>query len=78
MSTTKKADNSDKLRRQAAAILGSIGGKSGTGIAKRRGDSAYYAELVRKRHTKTAAKKAGAVAPGATASAVTEKVDNPD
>ena len=32
-------------RRKAAAVLGVVGGKAGTGEAKRRGDSAYYKAL---------------------------------
>lgn len=35
----------DKIRRNAAAALGSIGGKAGRGESKKRGDSAYYRAL---------------------------------
>lgn len=34
---------------KAAATLGRLGGKAGTGKAKRRGNSAYYRALVAKR-----------------------------
>jgi hypothetical protein len=38
---------------KAAAALGKLGGKAGTGKAKVRGDSAYYAALAAKRKPKT-------------------------
>lgn len=40
---------------KAAAVLGRLGGKAGTGKAKRRGGSEYYRALIAKRW---AAKKA--------------------
>jgi hypothetical protein len=41
----------------AAALLGSKGGKAGTGEAKRRGGSEYYRKLIAKRWAKAKREK---------------------
>lgn len=41
-------DSTRNLLKRAAAAMGAVGGASGTGEAKRRGDSRYYRRLARR------------------------------
>lgn len=58
MTTPIDQPEATEARKQAAAILGGIGGASGTGDSKKRGNSKHYSELNRRSRAAREANKA--------------------